>query len=220
MNEFRGTVRLDQPFLEQPEVAEFLQPSPGDSFPRSAMYRLLSVSECFLQARLAEQSLTKLRLNCEFLKSDDEAKNLESYSIEWTQKTSCEDILDSEVLEPYQIPEETEIRETLDALAERIHEVLILQAVSSKKEEVTIQSYLSVDLATPTPVAAPPPVRFAFFAPAPRFQWIFHSVQSSVQVHRSCKRNPNNPNDTVRYLVDTSGQVTGTPCPNRSCNRR
>ncbi|MCG9887001.1 MAG: hypothetical protein MH825_15825 [Cyanobacteria bacterium] len=157
MNEFRGIVRLDQPFLEQPEVAEFLQSSPEDSFPRSALDRLLSVAEWSLQtqaiARNSVIKLARLRLNCNFLKPSKEinceSKVLKIHSIEWTSELSYDQAFSAENSALSQFPEFAEITSNLNSLANRIYEVLKPQVGFHEEPDIDISISLEAMLALP-----------------------------------------------------------------------
>lgn len=157
MDEFRGTVSLSKPFLEQPEIADFLQISPEASFPRVTLYRLLSVAEHFIQARLSEQSsefeLVSLRLNCEFLKKgsltesrDQEPEIIGLYWVAWGSEATYDQILDPETVATGSSPEIPIVHEELDQLTSRIYEVLMAQAPHDLKEQIDIVAFLDINL--------------------------------------------------------------------------
>lgn len=157
MDEFRGTVSLSKPFLEQQEIADFLQISPQASFPRVILYRLLSVAEGFIQARLSEQTseseLVSLRLNCEFLKKGSlaesrtqEPETIGSYWIAWGSEATYGEILDPETVATGESPEIPIVHEELDQLTSRICEVLTAQAPHDLKEQIDIVAFLDINL--------------------------------------------------------------------------
>ncbi len=157
MDEFRGTVSLSKPFLEQQEIADFLQISPQASFPRVTLYWLLSVAECFIQARLGEQSseseLVSLRLNCEFLKKGSltesrtqEPETIGFYWVAWGSKATYDEILDPETVATGSSPEIPIVHEELDQLTSRIYEVLMAQAPHDLKEQIDIVAFLDINL--------------------------------------------------------------------------
>jgi hypothetical protein len=157
MDEFRGTVSLSKPFLEQQEIADFLQISPQASFPRVILYRLLSVAEGFIQARLSEQTseseLVSLRLNCEFLKKGSltesrtqEPETIGFYWVAWGSKATYDEILDPETVATGSSPEIPLVHEELDQLTSRIYEVLMVQAPHDLKEQIDIVAFLDINL--------------------------------------------------------------------------
>lgn len=158
MDDFRGTVSLDEPFLDQEEIADFLQISPQSPFPRVILYRFLSVVECFIQANLNEQSseteLVGLRLNCGLLKKGSltgngtlEPEIIGSYWVAWGAESVYDEVPDPiEALET--TPETPLSHEDLDQLISRIYEVLIAQVPDDLKEQIDIVTSLDINLIT------------------------------------------------------------------------
>jgi hypothetical protein len=170
MSEFKGTVDLSKPFLEQQVIAEFLKISPDASFPTAIMYRLLSIAENFIQSKLNESraEIVSLRLNCEFLKkgtlTSDGTQKPESLGLYWVgggTEASYKKILDQAAISSEKPPDFALAHKELDQLTSRICEVLAVKAPQDVKEKVEIVTFLNIKVIVNASKLAPTPLERA-----------------------------------------------------------
>ncbi|MGD1937529.1 MAG: hypothetical protein ACFCA4_08245 [Cyanophyceae cyanobacterium] len=153
MSEFKGTVSLDKPFLEQPEIAEFLEFPEDLAFPRAILNRLIVIIERFILDDLRHEYSTSaprlagLQLICEFSTGEmaDDGEDLENEN-RWVHRTGW---VSRPTLEPdHETLNSTErwlLHEKLNRLNSRCHECVVARALRSHNEKLRVATAIDVD---------------------------------------------------------------------------
>jgi hypothetical protein len=188
MSEFKETVDLSKPFLEQQAIAKFLDISPDASFPTAIMYRLLSIAENFVQSKLNESGsgseIVSLRLNCEFLKKGTLTSNgtqkPESLGLYWVgggTEASYDNLLDEKARSSEKPPNTALAHKELDKLTSRIYEVLAEKAPQDVKKKVEIVAFLNVKVIVNVSKLAP-----TLLERAPKFPGNFKTFRTEASI--------------------------------------
>jgi hypothetical protein len=232
MSEFKGTVDLSKPFLEQQAIAKFLDISPDASFPTAIMYRLLSIAENFVQSKLNESgaAIVSLRLNCQFIKkgtltSDGTQKpKPESLGLYWVgggTEASYNKILhkDQESISSEKPTDIDLAHKELDQLTSRICEILAAKAPQDVKEKVEIVAFLNIKVIVNASKSAPTPLERA--TKFPRNFSVFRtddnissgSVQEQLYVLR--EQNPccSSESGSFYFNIENECDLEGNTCP-------